>query len=164
MWCNGWMEHYDHRFWAKVSVGDGCWVWRGARSGKGYGYCVRVQRGVRKNIPAHRLAWQEAFGDIPDGMCVCHSCDNRLCVNPSHLWLGTYADNNHDRVGKGRSGDMRGARSHRAKLTWEIVDAMRAEFTGAVGQIAAIARKYGVHDATTREVLRFKSWDPTARG
>jgi hypothetical protein len=77
---------------------DDCMVWRGARNGCGYG-AKRIGGKVRST---HRLAWEWANGTIPDGMCVLHRCDNPPCCNPSHLFLGTVADNNRDRKAKGR--------------------------------------------------------------
>lgn len=90
------------KFWSMVdkSAGpDGCWVWTGSRSYKGYGvFNARV--GTRN---AHRIAWQLTHGPIasPD-IFVCHACDNRPCVKPTHLWLGSCADNMRDASNKGR--------------------------------------------------------------
>lgn len=87
-------------FWVKVDKSGECWVWTGSRGSGGYGK-VRYQGAL---CFAHRLAWELTHGPIPPGMSVCHSCDNRPCCNPAHLWLGTYADNMHDRDRKGRHG------------------------------------------------------------
>lgn len=71
---------------------------------------IRVDGGAKKL--AHRLAWEEAFGPIPAGMCVLHTCDNRACVNIDHLFLGTYQDNALDMVAKGRHGKPESKKTH----------------------------------------------------
>ena len=95
---------FQTAFWKKVrKTTSGCWGWVGASSGAGYGH-TRIGG---RNISAHRTSWELHFGAVPDGMCVLHRCDNRRCVRPDHLFLGTLSDNSRDCVEKGRHGQAR---------------------------------------------------------
>lgn len=87
------------RFWAKVERSEGCWIWTGARNRRGYG---KIRRDARTFVSAHRLSYEMANGSVPDGLFVCHHCDNPSCVRPDHLFTGTVGDNNRDTIRKGR--------------------------------------------------------------
>jgi hypothetical protein len=91
----------EERFWAKVDKSGECWVWTGTtkeRFGLRYGYFYANG----KNVRAHRLAAEMKHGPIPEGMVVCHRCDNPPCVRPDHLWIGTRSENQTDMWLKGR--------------------------------------------------------------
>ncbi|MDX1253654.1 MAG: HNH endonuclease signature motif containing protein, partial [Oceanisphaera sp.] len=92
-------EQAQDRFWAKVKGDkeDACWLWQGAVSTSGYGN-LRADKVYRR---AHRTAYELCHGNIPDGMCVMHSCDVKLCCNPAHLSVGTLAENTRDAAEKG---------------------------------------------------------------
>jgi hypothetical protein len=90
------------RFWIKVDTGGICWEWLGGKNPKGYGHLNREINGRNLPIRAHRFSWMIHYGEIPEGMCVCHKCDNPGCVRPEHLFLGTISDNGKDAWRKGR--------------------------------------------------------------
>lgn len=111
-------ENVIARFETKFEKGDGCWEWLAGKSGgSGYGafgMMLPGKSGYMVSVQAHRAAWMIYCGPIPEGMCVCHHCDNPGCVNPDHLFLGTRKDNTQDMIAKGRH--IEGARIRGERL------------------------------------------------
>jgi hypothetical protein len=92
------------RFWKFVEKSDGCWLWTGQRTPEGYGRFVvgRTPKKKGLNKGAHRFSWELHHGAIPEGLVVCHHCDNPSCIRPDHLFVGTVSDNTQDMLRKGR--------------------------------------------------------------
>lgn len=135
----------------KVDDNTGCWNWTGALHWKGYGKITINGKSCR----AHRVSYELHREPIPQGLYVLHHCDNRSCINPEHLFLGTHADNMADMTEKGRgrlgSRGKRGETNHCAKLT----ETDAREIRSAVGiSGVALATKYGV---SPRQVLRIRA-------
>lgn len=92
-------DDFEVRFWTSVKSSAGCWEWMKGRSDeRGYG----VTADVGRKLQAHRASWELHYGPIPEGLFVCHKCDNPPCVRPDHLFLGTHLDNMRDMIAKGR--------------------------------------------------------------
>ena len=147
------------RFWSKVKVCDQseCWPWIAGGRGVGYG-AFKLKGEV---IDAHRVAWMLTQGKIPDGLCVCHHCDNRACVNPAHLFIATRAENNADMARKGRAANAasgnNGANKAISKLTPSGVVGIR-NLAAAGHQLRALGRQFGVNEKTIADVVYGRTW------
>lgn len=143
------------RFWSRVDIRDDdeCWEWRAGKKKGGYG-SITIS-GTKQGI-AHRVSWQIHNGPIPKGLCVLHKCDNRSCVNPRHLFLGTKADNSADMTAKGRR--AYGAQTNRTKLTDNDVIEIRRirEKDGLTYQ--KIADGFGIGISTVRSIICRETW------
>lgn len=157
------------RFWSKVSKSDNpndCWTWQESTDKNGYGrfkgkkYINNVL--VFTPIPAHRMAWQIVYGDIPEGLFVCHKCDNPPCCNPNHLFLGTPADNSRDRELKGRSNhkgfSLPGEKNPRHKLTAIQVEEIRNRYAAGGITQQKLGAEYGVAQTVISRIVLFKNW------
>lgn len=142
----------EEKFWPYVEKTEGCWIWSGTIvEGRGQIGSIRPT----KRHKAHRVSWMIHKGDIPTGLLVCHKCDNGLCVNPDHLFLGTTRDNMNDKVRKGRQ--YRGNRHHNAKLTFEKAQEMRRLFSAGKTRIE-LCSIYGVGKEAVANVIFGEAW------
>lgn len=136
------------RFNEKFRVTPGCWIWTASLGNKGYGHFWDG----KKPTPAHRASYQIHFGEIVDGLFVLHRCDNRLCVNPDHLFLGTVQDNTADMVEKDRQ--AKGSRVGASKLTEGQIDAIRSDRRSQ----RKIGAEYGVSHTTIGQIKNNQLW------
>lgn len=140
------------RFWDKVNKNGPipvhrpelgpCWLWTGSRR-TGYGFLGATHRGG-KNTQAHRASWELHCGIIPEGLWVLHRCDNRACVRPDHLFLGTHGDNLRDMLRK---------RRHILKLTCEQVSNLRALYAVGSASKSQLSREFGIDRKTVSRII-----------
>ena len=138
------------RFWAKVRKGEGCWEWQGGIGKHWYG-----QFDFRFACRAHRAAWILTYGNIPNDLQVLHRCDNKRCVRPSHLFLGTQKDNVVDCVNKGRisRGELRP--QHKLK-TEDIRKIRKLREQGLIYR--EIAERFGIHFSYVCAIVQRRAW------
>jgi hypothetical protein len=145
------------RFWSKVDYSNvastGCIEWAHNRDRHGYGRFHLDGRSVL----AHRWAYEQANGAIPEGALVLHKCHNRLCVNPAHLRIGTCGENSADMVLAGRSFSNKGELNGRSKLTEADVRAIR-EMGGSGARKIDIAKRFGISASNVYLILSGKGW------
>ena len=142
------------RFWEKVDKRevDECWNWQAGKDKKGYGEFDSWR--------APRFSWTLANGQIPEGLYVCHHCDNPSCVNPKHLFLGTPLDNSRDGLTKGLSAKLsqKGEKNPSAKLTANQVREIRFIYQGGDISCGKLAPMFGVDRITIYEIVTRKNW------
>lgn len=152
---------FAERFWNKVDKSggnDACWTWTSYINPRtGYGQMTKG-RGVL--LLAHRVSYELAYGEIPNGKCVCHSCDNRKCCNPSHLWTGTSRDNILDAVKKGRMSKPPihyGINHPLTKITDDDVRNIRLLRKNGVSS-NVLAHHFGLHKTTIINIDHRQTW------
>jgi hypothetical protein len=148
----------EDRFWPKVKMGaiDECWEWQGQINKAGYG---RFRIG--KSMPqAHRVSYELAIGPIPEGMKVCHKCDNPKCCNWHHFFLGTQADNVADMITKGRARFGLGPfkSTYGRILTADQVHQLKALYKTGKYKPRGLAVLYSVSESTVRDIIKGRLW------
>jgi len=147
------------RFMAKVNKSGDCWEWTGYFDTSGYGQISMSGRALL----AHRISYvihHPLTIDLREHreICVCHTCDNRKCVNPSHLFLGSVADNNRDREAKGRGNQPKGEKHRDAKLTEQQVREIRIKYANGGISLRQLALEYGINFGTVGKIISRKLW------
>lgn len=143
------------RFFAKIERTPTCWNWNAGRFESGYGAFGLC----KKLVKAHRVSFKLHKGEIPEGLMVLHSCDNRRCVNPDHLFAGTHQDNMEDRKKKGRAiGANKGEAHHLAKLSTEDVLKIRKAYEAGYTTHRELAAQFNVSDSAIGLILNRTNW------
>jgi hypothetical protein len=162
---NGWqpgartrtVEEFADLFWERVDKSGECWIWLGRVAGKGYGQITT--KWFTTEI-AHRIAYMLEVGPVPDGMLVCHHCDTRLCMRPSHLFIGTDRDNVQDMLRKGRSNRV-GEANPCARVTEEQVTRLRALHRSGLS-VTECANRVGMTTANAYTIVKGLTWKHVA--
>jgi len=139
-----------------VVSSSGCLVWPGANTRKGNGYGMVIYGGDR--YLCHRAIWVRSNGDIPEGQLICHTCDNSMCCNIDHLFIGTQFDNMRDMYKKGRNvnGTRKGFDNPLARFSWVEIAYIRDNPDGILA--SEMARMFSVSDATIHRVIHRKRY------
>jgi hypothetical protein len=162
-------EKVEKRLLSGSKISGKCREWKGRKSPGGYGlFKVRVKeinglsdvtpKRTQFNLGVHRVAYKIWVGDIPKGKYVLHTCDNRLCINPEHLFLGSHQDNMDDMISKNRQNKRPGESHHLTKLKEEDIMEIRRLWDSGNETQKGIGIKLGIPGVTIHNIVRRKTW------
>lgn len=163
------------RFWDKVDTGDEseCWNWQAAINSDGYGQIYFKVEEIAEDeserygrmFRAHRISWKINEGEIPDGKKVLHTCDNKKCVNPNHLYIGTAKDNSDDREERLEMNHPKGEDHECSKLSrGDVVEIKQTLESGEYESLREIAEGYPVSSTTISLIKRGEKWSHVQTG
>lgn len=146
------LERIKKSFKKHVVIQDGCWDWKGIVEWTGY-----AKLSIRPPIKAHRASWIIHKGPIPKGLIVCHTCDNRKCTNPDHLWLGTHKENIQDRMKKGRCNTPKGIQLKVSKVNEQQVKEIKCQLKNGL-TCSEIGRQYKISRKIISRIKNGDTW------
>lgn len=148
-------DHHITKFWGKITKSNFCWVWRGLVTKDGYG---RISI-YGKTVLTHRLSWVLHFGEIPKELGVLHKCDNPSCVNPDHLFLGTFQENMRDKINKKRH--TFGSIVEQSDLTERDILEIRRRYesrsSGSNGS-KSLSKEFNISQVSINDIVTRKTW------
>jgi hypothetical protein len=150
------------RFWSKVSISEdknACWEWTAGLNKWGYGkFFINIEGGIERIFTASRISYFISNNHYPSDLNVLHRCDNRKCVNPNHLFLGTHAENSKDMIDKGRCSNQKGENNGGVKHSKELILEIRAKHKKGKSQ-NSLAKEYGFNSGYVSRIIRRVIWD-----
>ena len=151
------IDRFDSKWMAVTECG--CHLWTAAVNKSGYG---KFATNDNRWALAHRVAYERAYGKIPEGFLICHKCDTPSCVNPEHLFVGTHVDNSQDREMKSRGRQQCGEKHGRSKLNESDVIQLRELVKSKTMTSYAAGKKFGINSKTVRDIASGKLWKHVA--